>query len=48
LWKCLAQYIGECSCTYACIEKIYTPPETPKLENEVGDATMDFGDLKMK
>jgi hypothetical protein len=34
--------------TYACIEEFYIPLETPKIENEGGDAIMDFGDVKME
>jgi hypothetical protein len=33
---------------HVLIEKFYTPPKIPKIENEGGDVTMDFGDVKVE
>jgi hypothetical protein len=33
---------------HVSIEEFYTPPNIPKIENERGDATVDFSDVKVE
>jgi hypothetical protein len=33
---------------HVSIEEFYTPPKIPKIKNERGDVTVDFGDVKVE